>query len=173
MECSDGFAWRKTGAMAQIQAVDPGRPVALGSGCSNTDNYQFNRAKTMGSKTCLKPANAAPAVGPYSQAVRCGDLLFCAGQIPVDPATGNLIEGDIEAQTHRVLQNVRAILESENLSFKNVVKSTVFMIDLAEFTRMNGVYSQYFTADFPARSTVQVAALPKAARVEIEVIAHY
>ncbi len=127
----------------------------------------------MASKTCLKPANAAPAVGPYSQAVRTGDFLFCAGQIPVDPATGNLIEGDIEAQTHRVLQNVRAILASENLSFKNVVKSTVFMIDLAEFSKMNGVYSQYFTADFPARSTVQVAALPKAARVEIEIIAHY
>jgi 2-iminobutanoate/2-iminopropanoate deaminase len=124
-------------------------------------------------KQALKPAKAAAAVGPYSQAVRLGDLLFCAGQIPIDPATGNLVAGDIKAQTERVLQNVKLILEDQGLSFSNVVKSTVFMTSLADFAGMNEVYAKHFTADFPARSTVQVAALPKGAPVEIEVIAHY
>jgi 2-iminobutanoate/2-iminopropanoate deaminase len=99
--------------------------------------------------------------------------LFCAGQIPLDPATGNLVSGDIKVQTQRVLENVKAILEDQNLSFANVVKSTVFLTNLADFASMNEVYSRYFTADFPARSTVQVAALPKGAIVEIEVLAHF
>jgi 2-iminobutanoate/2-iminopropanoate deaminase len=124
-------------------------------------------------KTLIKPAKSAPAVGPYNHAVRVGDLLFCAGQIPLDPATGNLVAGDIEAQTDRVLQNVKAILDDQGLTFANVVKSTVFLTDLADFAKMNGVYARYFTSDFPARSTIQVAALPKGANVEIEVIAHF
>ncbi len=127
----------------------------------------------MPSKVIIKPAKSAPAVGPYNHAVRIGDLLFCAGQVPLDPATGNLVTGDIKAQTSRVLENIRAILEDQKLSFANVVKSTVFMTTLAEFAGMNEVYAKYFTSDYPARSTVQVAALPKGASVEIEVIAHF
>ena len=114
-----------------------------------------------------------PRRGPYNHAVRVGDLLFCAGQIPIDPATGNLVSGDIKAQTERVLENVKTILDDQKLTFANVVKSTVFLTNLADFAGMNEVYARYFTADFPARSTVQVAALPKGANVEIEVIAHY
>ena len=127
----------------------------------------------MPKKIVVKPAQSAPAVGPYNHAVRVGDLLFCAGQIPLDPATGNLVAGDIKAQADRVLQNVKAILDDQNLTFANVVKSTVFLTDLADFAGMNEVYAKYFTGDFPARSTVQVAALPKGASVEIEVIAHF
>ena len=127
----------------------------------------------MPKKEIIKPAKSAPAVGPYNHAVRVGDLLFCAGQIPLDPATGSLVSGDIKVQADRVLQNVHAILEDQKLTFANVVKSTVFLTNLADFAGMNEVYSKYFTSDFPARSTVQVAALPKGANVEIEVIAHY
>jgi 2-iminobutanoate/2-iminopropanoate deaminase len=124
-------------------------------------------------KTIIKPAKGAPAVGPYNHAVRVGDLLFCAGQIPIDPATGQLVPGDIKDQTRRVLENVKCILDDQGLTFANVVKSTVFLTNLADFAGMNEIYSQYFTADFPARSTIQVAALPRAASVEIEVIAHF
>jgi len=127
----------------------------------------------MPTKTIIKPAKSAPAVGPYNHAVRIENLLFCAGQIPIDPATGNLVPGDIKAQADRVLQNVKAILDDQKLTFANVVKSTVYMTNLADFAGMNEVYAKYFTADFPARSTVQVAALPKGASVEIEVIAHF
>src|SRR6266850_3990198 len=127
----------------------------------------------MPQKQIIKPARSAPAVGPYNHAVRIGDLLFCAGQIPLDPASGNLVSGDIKVQTERVLENVKAILEDQKLTFGNVVKSTVFLTDLANFAGMNEVYAGYFTADFPARSTIQVAALPGGANVEIEVIAHY
>ncbi len=127
----------------------------------------------MAMKQIIKPAKSAPAVGPYNHAVRIGDLLFCAGQIPIDPSTGNLITGDIKAQTDRVLQNVKAILDDQGLSFSNVVKSTVFLTNLADFASMNEVYAKHFSADFPARSTIQVAALPKGANVEIEVIAHF
>jgi 2-iminobutanoate/2-iminopropanoate deaminase len=127
----------------------------------------------MANKQIIKPAKSAPAVGPYNHAVRVGDLLFCAGQIPLDPATGNLVSGDIKAQTDRVLQNVKAILDDQGLTFSNVVKSTVFLTSLNDFAGMNEIYSKYFTSDFPARSTIQVAALPKAAIVEIEVIASF
>ena len=127
----------------------------------------------MPKKTVIKPAKSAPAVGPYNHAVCLGDLLFCAGQIPLDPATGSLVTGDIKAQTQRVLENVKAILDDQKLTFDNVVKSTVFLTDLANFAGMNEVYARYFTGGFPARSTIQVAALPKGASVEIEVIAHY
>jgi 2-iminobutanoate/2-iminopropanoate deaminase len=127
----------------------------------------------MPKKIIIKPAQSPAAVGPYNHAVRVADLLFCAGQIPIDPATGNLIPGDIKAQTERVLQNVKAILDDQNLTFANVVKSTVFLTNLADFAGMNEVYAKYFTGDFPARSSIQVAALPKGANVEIEVIAHF
>ena len=127
----------------------------------------------MATKHIIKPKNSPPALGPYNHAVRTGDLLFCAGQIPIDPATGNLITGDIKAQTERVLLNVKAILDDQGLTFANVVKSTVFLADLNNFAGMNEVYAKFFTENFPARSTIQVAALPKAAGVEIEVIAHF
>ena len=127
----------------------------------------------MSTKQIVKPAKSAPAVGPYNHAVRIDNLLFCAGQIPLDPATGDLVKGDIKAQTERVLENVKAILDDQKLSFKNVVKSTVFLTNLADFAVMNEVYAKYFTGDFPARSTIKVAALPKGANVEIEVIAHF
>ena len=127
----------------------------------------------MPNKIIIKPAKSAPAVGPYNHAVRVGDMLFCSGQIPLDPVTGNLVTGDIKAQAERVLENIKLILEDQQLSFANVVKSTVFLTNMADFAGMNEVYARYFTADFPARSTVQVAALPKGASVEIEVVAHY
>jgi len=127
----------------------------------------------MATKTIIKPAQSPAAVGPYNHAVRVGDLLFCAGQIPLNPAAGTLVAGDIQAQTERVLQNVKAILDDQGLTFNNVVKSTVFMTNLADFAAMNEIYARFFTEHFPARSTVQVAALPKGANVEIEIIAHY
>jgi len=124
-------------------------------------------------KTVIKPTKSPAALGPYNHAIRVGDLLFCAGQIPVDPKDGNLVTGDIKAQTERVLLNIKAILDEQGLTFNNVVKSTVFMTNLADFTAMNEVYGKHFTENFPARSTVQVAGLPKGANVEIEVIAHF
>jgi 2-iminobutanoate/2-iminopropanoate deaminase len=127
----------------------------------------------MATKTIIRPKRSPAAVGPYNHAVRIGDLLFCAGQIPIDPGTGNLVEGDVKAQTFRVLENVKAILDDQKLTFNNVIKTTVFLTNLADFAAMNEVYSKYFTANHPARSTIQVAALPRNANVEIEVIAHY
>jgi 2-iminobutanoate/2-iminopropanoate deaminase len=125
-------------------------------------------------KTIIKPAKAAPALGPYNHGVRVGDLLFCAGQIPIDPAHPNgPLPADIKAQSERVLENIKLILEDQKLTLANVVKTTVFMTNLADFAAMNEVYAKHFTADFPARSTVQVAALPRGAQVEIEVVAHY
>ena len=127
----------------------------------------------MATKTIIKPAKSPAAVGPYNHAVRVGDMLFCAGQIPIEPATGDLVQGDVKVQTERVLQNVKAILDDQGLTFAHVVKSTVFLTNLADFGGMNEIYAKYFTNDFPARSTIQVAALPKGANVEIEVIAHF
>ena len=127
----------------------------------------------MPKKNIIKPARSAPAIGPYNHAVRVGDLLFCSGQIPLDPASGTLVSGDIKAQAERVFENVKVILEDQKLTFANVVKSTVFLTSMADFAAMNEVYAKYFIADFPARSTVQVAGLPKGANVEIEVIAHF
>jgi len=124
-------------------------------------------------KTIIKPAKSPAAVGPYNHAVRVGDLLFCAGQIGIDPKTASLVPGDIKAQTDRALQNVKAILDDQGLTFANVVKSTVFLTNIADFVAMNEVYAKYFTESFPARSAVQASALPKGASVEIEVIAHF
>lgn len=127
----------------------------------------------MPTKTIVTPANAAPPIGPYSHAVRIGELLYTSGQIPIDPKTGDLVTGDIKAQTERVLENVKLILADQGLSFANVVKTTVFLTDLGQFAQMNAVYATYFASNPPARSTIQVAGLPKGASVEIEVIAHY
>ena len=114
---------------------------------------------------------APAAIGPYSQAVRVGDLVFTAGQIPLDPATGQLVAGGIEAQTRQALTNLSAVLEAAGTSLANALKTTVFLADMAEFKAMNGVYAEFFPAAPPARSTVQVAGLPLGARVEIEVVA--
>jgi 2-iminobutanoate/2-iminopropanoate deaminase len=124
-------------------------------------------------KKIIKPAGAAPAAGPYNHGVRIGDFLFCAGQIGTVPETGQLIQGDVKVQTERVLENIRLILKDQGLTPANVVKATVFLQDMAHFGDMNEVYGKFFTSDFPARTTIQVAALPRAALVEIEVIAHY
>jgi 2-iminobutanoate/2-iminopropanoate deaminase len=124
-------------------------------------------------KIIIKPAKSPAAVGPYNHAVRVGDLLFCAGQIPINPKDGSLVTGDISAQTERVLQNVKVILDDQGLTFADVVKSTVFLTNLADFGQMNDVYAKHFTENYPARSAVQVTGLPKGAKVEIEVVAHF
>ena len=114
---------------------------------------------------------APRAIGPYSQATRANGLLFTAGQVGFDPATGELVDGGIAEQTQRVLENVRAILEAEGLDLASVVKTTVFLVDMADFAAMNTVYARAFDDHRPARSTVAVAALPRGARVEIEAVA--
>lgn len=119
----------------------------------------------------ITTAEAPKAIGPYSQALSINGLIFTAGQVGLDPVNGQIVEGGIEAQTRRVLDNLTAVLAAAGASLANVVKTTVFMQDLGEFAAMNAVYAEYFTANLPARSTVQVAALPRGARVEIECIA--
>jgi 2-iminobutanoate/2-iminopropanoate deaminase len=121
----------------------------------------------------IKTSKAPAAIGPYSQAIKiaAGKIIFTAGQIALDPATGRLIEGDIAAQTRRVLENIKAILAAAGAQLENVVKTTVFMADLGEFAAMNEVYGEFFPANPPARSTVEVKALPRGAKVEIEATA--
>ena len=114
---------------------------------------------------------APQAIGPYSQAVRYGGLVFPAGQIALDPATGQIVEGGLEAQTRQVMENLKAILEAAGSSLDNVLKTTVFMVNLDDFGKMNAIYGEYFTQAPPARSTVQVAALPRGALVEVECVA--
>jgi len=116
--------------------------------------------------------NEAPgAIGPYSQAVRSESFLFCSGQIPLDPKSGQIVSGDIAVQTRRVLDNIIAVLKAEGLTFDNVVKTTIFLADLGDFQTVNEVYGSYFKQSPPARSTVQVSGLPKGAKIEIEAIA--
>ena len=122
-------------------------------------------------KKIISTSDAPAAVGPYSQAVRAGSTIYCAGQIPLDPKSGQIVSGDISAQTRRVLDNVAAILKAEGLTFDNIVKTTIFLTNLGDFQTVNEVYGSYFRNQPPARSTVQVSALPKGANVEIEVIA--
>jgi 2-iminobutanoate/2-iminopropanoate deaminase len=122
-------------------------------------------------RACVSTPNAPAAIGPYSQGVTAGGLLFTAGQIPLDPASGQLVEGDIRVQTRRVLENLKAILEAGGSSLSAVVKTTVFLKDMGEFAAMNEVYAAYFTQQPPARSTVEVARLPRDVRVEIEAVA--
>jgi 2-iminobutanoate/2-iminopropanoate deaminase len=114
---------------------------------------------------------APKAIGPYSQAIRAGGLLFISGQVPIDPATGSLITGDIAAQAHRVLRNIGEILKAAGLSYDAVVRTTVFLADMNDFAAMNEVYAGYFSQPAPARSTVQAARLPRDARIEIDVVA--
>ena len=125
----------------------------------------------MPAKKIISSNEAPAAVGPYSQAVRAGNLLFLSGQLPLDPKTGTIVGEDIETQTKQVISNIKAVLEAGGLSLSNVVKTTVFMKDLQHFQKMNGVYKEFFTQDAPARSTFQVANLPMNALIEIESVA--
>ena len=122
-------------------------------------------------KKHVTTSKAPKPIGPYSQAIIAGGLLFVSGQIPIDPATGELVEGDIEAQTEQALKNVVAILKEAKMGPENVVKTTVFLRDLGEFARMNEVYARYLGKEPPARSTVQAAALPRGVKIEIDAIA--
>jgi 2-iminobutanoate/2-iminopropanoate deaminase len=125
------------------------------------------------SKEAVSSPDAPKAIGPYSQAVRAGQFLFASGQIPLDPVTGTVVEGDIAAQTRRVMENLGAVLTSAGLSFAHVVRTTVFLADMGEFAAVNEIYGKYFSEPYPARATVQVARLPRDVRVEIDAIASY
>lgn len=122
-------------------------------------------------KKIVSTKDAPAAVGPYSQAIRCGAMLFCAGQIPLNPQSGQIESEDISAQTKQVLENVSAVLRAANLNFGHVVKTTIFLTSMGDFQTVNEIYATYFKENPPARSTVEVSALPKGAKVEIEVIA--
>lgn len=122
-------------------------------------------------REAIRTGKAPAAIGPYSQGIRAGGLLFCSGQIPLDPATGKMVGGGIEAQTERVLLNLEAVLEAGGASLASVVKTTVYMTDLADFPAMNAVYGRFFPHDPPARATIQAAKLPAGALVEIDAVA--
>ncbi|MDQ0641797.1 2-iminobutanoate/2-iminopropanoate deaminase [Pedobacter sp. W3I1] len=122
-------------------------------------------------KQIIKTTNAPAPIGPYSQAVQAGNFLFVSGQVAINPENGELNIGNIEEETHQVMRNLKAVLLEAGLTFDNVVKSTIFLSDMGTFAQVNEVYGQYFTADFPARETVQVSVLPKNVNVEISVIA--
>ncbi len=123
------------------------------------------------SKSVIATTRAPAAIGPYSQAIRVDSLLFCSGQIALDPDTGSLVQGGVEAETRQVLTNLRAVLDAAGVGFDAVVKTTVFLVDLAEFQTVNAIYAEYFSGAPPARSTVEVSRLPRDARVEIEAVA--
>ena len=122
-------------------------------------------------KKVIKTTKAPAAIGPYNQAIQVGNLVYTSGQIPIDPATGNFVEGGIKKQTRQSLLNVKAILEEAGLTMNDVIKTTVFMADMNDFSDMNAVYSEFFPEPYPARSAVAVKTLPKGALVEIEVVA--
>jgi 2-iminobutanoate/2-iminopropanoate deaminase len=121
-------------------------------------------------RQAISTGGAPAAIGPYSQAIRSGDMVFCSGQLGLDPATGDLVDG-VEAQTERALRNLQVVLDAAGLTFDDVVKTTIFLADIGDFAAVNAVYGRFMPDPPPARSTVQVAALPKAGRVEIEAIA--
>jgi 2-iminobutanoate/2-iminopropanoate deaminase len=123
-------------------------------------------------KKIIHTEQAPKAVGPYSQAVQMGDFLFCSGQISIDPQTNEVFTGDIKTQTEMVMKNISAVLESANLNFSNIVKTTIFLTNMGDFATVNEVYGKYFKEAPPARSTIAVAGLPKGVNVEVEVIAH-
>ena len=122
-------------------------------------------------KEVISTANAPKAIGPYEQAIKVGEFVYISGQIPLDPKTGNLVEGDIKVQTRRVMENLKGILEAASSSMERVVKATVFLKSIGDFTAMNEIYAEYLVAAKPARSTVAVADLPRGALVEIDLIA--
>ncbi|MBI5483389.1 MAG: RidA family protein [Deltaproteobacteria bacterium] len=119
----------------------------------------------------IRSEQAPAAIGPYSQAVKFGGMLFCSGQIPLDPVTGELVSGDIKAQAERVMKNIAAVLSAAGTGFNNVIKTTIYLVDIADFAAVNEIYGHYFNSHKPARSTVAVKGLPRGALIEIEVIA--
>jgi 2-iminobutanoate/2-iminopropanoate deaminase len=119
----------------------------------------------------IQTDGAPKAIGPYSQAIRAGGLVFLSGQIPLDPATGQMVDGDITVQAEQVMQNLSGVLAAANLGFNHVVKTTIYLTDLSDFAKVNEIYGRRFSQAPPARSTVQVAALPRGARVEIDLVA--
>ena len=137
--------------------------------------FCFNNKKvkqvSLNVKEIISTENAPGAIGPYSQAVKVGGMVFCSGQIPIDVATGEFVSNDVAEQTHQVLKNLSAVLEAAGGGLNNVVKTTVFLADMNDFTAMNEVYAEYFSDNKPARATVQAARLPRDARVEIDCIA--
>jgi len=122
-------------------------------------------------KETISTEKAPGAIGPYSQAVKTGNMVFCSGQIPIDPTTGEFVSNNVAEQTHQVLTNLSAVLEAAGTSLNNVVKTTVFLADMNDFTAMNEIYAKFFSDNKPARATVQAARLPRDARVEIDCIA--
>ena len=122
-------------------------------------------------KQIVATTDAPQAIGPYSQGVRAGDLVFLSGQIPLDPATGTMVTGDAALQTKQVMQNLGAVLRASGATFAQVVRATIYLVDLGDFAKVNEVYGSYFSTEPPARATVQVAALPRGAKVEIDAIA--
>lgn len=124
-------------------------------------------------KRIIKVTGCPEAVGPYSQAVRANDLLFVSGNLAIDAQTGKIVEGGIEKQTHMVLKNITVLLNGAGLNMSDIIKTTIFIKDMNDFSKVNSVYAEYFTFDYPARSTVEVSRLPKDALIEIECIAKY
>lgn len=122
-------------------------------------------------RVAIETPSAPKAIGPYSQAIRAGNMVFVSGQIPIDPATGELVRGSIEDETDRVMKNLAAILEAAGTHFAQVARATIYLTDLGHFAAVNGVYARYFSGDPPARATVEVSRLPKDARVEIDLVA--
>ncbi|HEX9078714.1 MAG TPA: RidA family protein [Desulfuromonadaceae bacterium] len=154
----------------RVPALFLGLTVVLAAGRGSA-GIQDTMKEAPGGRRVVTTAAAPAAIGPYSQAVALPGLIFCSGQIPLVPSSGKIAEGDIKVQTRQVLENLRAVLEAAGSSLPKVVKTTVFLADMADFAAMNEVYAQYFPAGPPARSTVQVARLPREARIEIEAIA--
>jgi 2-iminobutanoate/2-iminopropanoate deaminase len=122
-------------------------------------------------KTIINTPNAPAPIGPYNQAVKYGNMLFISGQVAIDPQNGNLIEGDVQAETKQVMKNLEAILTAAGMSFSNVLKTSIFLMDMGQFTLVNEVYGSYFPTNAPARETVQVAGLPRGVKVEISMVA--
>lgn len=127
----------------------------------------------MSKRQAVSSPDAPRAIGPYSPAARAGQLLFVSGQIPIDPATGDMVNGDVAAQTRRVMDNLGALLKAGGLSFAHVMRTTIYLADMNDFAKVNEVYGSYFSEPYPARATIQVARLPKDARIEIDAIASY
>ena len=124
-------------------------------------------------KQAISADGAPKAIGPYSQAIRVGQMLFLSGQVALDPATGQIVEGDVAAQTHRAMKNLAGVLKAAGLTFADVARTTIYLADMNDFAKVNEVYGSYFSEPYPARATVQVARLPRDARVEIDAIATY
>jgi 2-iminobutanoate/2-iminopropanoate deaminase len=163
---------REDGRLLDVKKASPLEDARMSAAKANRERRS---AATFGykgpMKEAIRAAHAPAAIGPYSQAVRAGGLLFLSGQIPLDPVSGAIVGDDIAAQTQRVLENVAAVLAGAGSSFDDVVKTTIFVVDMADYPKVNEVYGRFFREPYPARSTVQVAALPRAARVEVEVVA--